>query len=49
MGSIFFEIKKSLLLEKCLQPKKPLYAESGEGCTDFRIRCFLASIRVDFF
>lgn len=31
--------KKRLHFEKCLHPKNPLYAESGEGCTLSRTKC----------
>ena len=35
--SPFFN-KNSLHLEKCLQPKKPLYADNGLGCADCKIK-----------
>src|SRR5699024_7584985 len=36
--------KKSFALEKGLLPKKPRYAESGLGCTDLIILCFVLSM-----
>src|SRR5688572_27103503 len=47
-GSIPCLIRYSLVFEKCLHPKKPALAESGEGCADRRIKCLLSSIRVLF-
>ena len=38
--------KKMLVLEKCLQPKKPRWAERGEGCGASSTRCLVLSIRV---
>ena len=35
MGVLFCCINKSLATEKCLQPKNPLLADSGDGCTAF--------------
>jgi hypothetical protein len=29
-----------LVFEKCLFPKKPRWAEKGEGWADFKIKCF---------
>ena len=37
-----------LALEKCLQPKKPLWAERGEGCAAFKIKCRLPSTNASF-
>ena len=37
-----------LVWEKCLQPKKPRYDDSGEGCGAVRMQCFAALIS-DFF
>ena len=31
--------RKQFVWEKCLQPKNPLYADSGEGCAQVRMRC----------
>ena len=47
IGSAPFAFKNSLALLKCLQPKKPLYAESGLGWGAVSIRCFgLVSIGI---
>ena len=35
-----FALKNSLHFEKCLQPKKPRYADKGLGCGASRIKCF---------
>ena len=32
IGAIPLEIRKAFVFEKGLLPKKPLYAENGEGC-----------------
>jgi hypothetical protein len=32
-------LKNSFVLEKGLEPKKPLYDESGDGCTDVITKC----------
>lgn len=40
IGSIPCMIKKELHFEKCLHPKNPRYAESGDGCGASRIKCF---------
>ena len=39
MGSMPCASRNALHLEKCLQPKKPLYADRGEGCTLSSTRC----------
>jgi len=39
IGVIPFLIKNSFVLENGLEPKKPLYAESGEGCTLVSTKC----------
>ena len=41
MGFKLFLIKKSLVLEKGLELKKPLLTLSGEGWADFIIKCLL--------
>jgi hypothetical protein len=33
----------SLALEKCLQPRKPRWADSGDGCTASSTQCRLRS------
>ena len=33
IGAMPCAIRNSLHCEKCLHPKKPLYADSGDGCT----------------
>src|SRR5438045_3569668 len=48
MGSEPFFIKKALVFEKCRQPKKPLFAASGEGCAAVRMWCFFVLIRLIF-
>ena len=40
IGSTPLAFKNSLHWLKCLQPKKPLYADNGLGCGALRIRCF---------
>ena len=37
-----------LVFEKCLQPKKPRYDDSGEGCGAVRMQCFEALISAFF-
>ena len=32
------DFKNSLVCEKCLHPKNPRYADSGEGCGAFKIK-----------
>ena len=44
MGNNPLSFKNSFVLEKCLQPKKPLYADKGEGCTLSNTKCFDVSI-----
>src|SRR5258708_31971035 len=39
-GSKLFDCKNELALEKCLHPKKPLWADRGEGCVDSNTKCF---------
>ena len=41
-------LRYSLVLLKCLFPKKPLYAERGEGCADVNTRCLLRSMNAPF-
>ena len=36
IGEIPRLVKSSFVFEKCLQPKKPLSAEKGEGCAAFK-------------
>ena len=31
----------TFVFEKCLQPKKPLYADNGDGCAAFKIKWLL--------
>ena len=49
IGASPFDSRKRLALEKCLQPKKPLCAESGEGCGALRTRCLWGSTKAAFF
>src|SRR5690242_9563602 len=44
IGVLCCFINNSLVLEKCLQPKKPLLALYGEGCAAFKTKCFVSSI-----
>src|ERR1700753_221008 len=48
MGSMPLLTRKALVFEKCLQPKKPLSAEKGEGWAALRTRCLVSSTRVCF-
>lgn len=32
-----------MALEKCAQPKKPLCADNGDGCTPLSTQCFLCN------
>lgn len=43
-----FRLRISLVFEKCLHPKKPLWAEKGEGCAAFNTKCFEVSMSDDF-
>ena len=43
-GCIQLSCKYWLVLEKCLQPKKPLYAENGDGWAASKTKCFFVSI-----
>lgn len=45
--SPFFR-KNSFTCEKCLHPKNPRYAESGDGCAAVSTRCLLVSIAFPF-
>ena len=45
MGVNPFCNKNSFVFEKCLQPKNPLYADKGEGCTLSKTKCLLVSIK----
>src|SRR3546814_20654885 len=38
IGSCPFAFRKSFALLKCLHPKKPLWADSGDGCGAFSTR-----------
>ena len=41
--------KYLLHFEKCFEPKKPLYADNGDGCADIRIKLCLLSINFKYF
>lgn len=49
MGDFPEFTKNSLAFEKCLQPKNPRWADSGEGCTACRTWCRFLSIAAPFF
>lgn len=46
MGCTPLAIKKSLVFEKCLHPKKPLYADKGEGCALSKTRWRFSVIKL---
>ena len=48
MADTPLSVKYSLIVEKCLHPKKPRYADNGDGWTDFKLNVFELSMRVLF-
>ena len=49
MGCLFNELNIELVFEKGLLPKKPLWAESGDGCAEVIMWCFEVSMCWPFF
>ena len=49
IGGLSAATRASLIFEKGLLPKKPLRAESGEGCADWITVCRVVSIKGNFF
>src|SRR3546814_3548952 len=49
IGSCPFAFRKSFALLKCLHPKKPLWADSGDGCGAFSTRWRPVSTFAAFF
>jgi hypothetical protein len=47
IGFLPFSFKYVLVAEKGFEPKNPLWADKGDGCTDVNIRCLLLSIFSD--
>ena len=45
MGESPCFVRYALVFEKCLQPKNPLYAESGDGCAHSNTKCLDVSIK----
>ena len=43
------DFRNSFVLENGLEPKNPLWAERGLGCTDFIIKCLGLVIKDSFF
>lgn len=48
MGSVWCLLSHSFVLEKCLQVKKPLCADRGDGWGACKMRCFGLLMRADF-
>ena len=48
MGVWLFSVKYLFAFEKGLEPKKPLFAEKGEGCGEVRTKCLIGSISCPF-